>query len=115
VDAVAADRDLGLLLENLLPNFLPLAQVAHVTVEPAENDTKPSAHILCWSRRLGRALDVAIGQLGHLDSFQRMSNWHNISSSEKLFRWSSQYFNGTVFGLPEISFEWFLSVAAPAS
>lgn len=111
LDAIAAARDFELLLGNLLPNFLPLAQELHVTVEPRERGAKPEGHILCWSRKLVRALDVAIGRTGTLDSLQPAAHWHGAGEADLVEKRSAvRHFDGVVFGLPNVQFEEFLSV-----
>jgi ActR/RegA family two-component response regulator len=112
VDSVAAGKDLELLLENLLPNVWPLTQEVQATVESGASAAESLAHILTWSRKLVKTLDVAIGRTGTLDSLQPLARQHETDVTEKLFHWSTQYFDGVVFGLPDIRFEEFLSVVA---
>jgi len=110
IDSIAAAKDLELLLNNLFLNTWPLAREAQVTVEHGANGAGLLAHILCWSRKLVKALDVTIGRAGTLNSFQPSPRWHEVDIIEELSQWSTQYFNGIVFGLPSIRFEEFLSV-----
>ncbi len=111
IDAVAAARDFELLLDNLLRNVLPLAQEVRAFVEPGESDAKPVTHILCWSRKLVTALDVAIGRTGTLDSLRPAVHWRGGGKDSRVEKqWSVQYFDGIVFGLSNIQFEEFLSV-----
>jgi ActR/RegA family two-component response regulator len=116
LDTAAAVRDLELLLDNLFLNILPFGREAHATVELENEDEKSMAHILCWSRKLVRALDIAIGRTGTLHSLEPTTYWNTVTGTEiKANTWSVRYFDGIVFELPDVSFEEFLSIAAPNS
>ena len=112
MDPVAAKKDLELLLENLLLNVWPLTREIQITVEPGISVAESLVHILSWSRKLVKALDIAIGRTGTLDSLQPLARQHEADDTEKLFHWSTRYFNGVVYGLPNIFFEDFLSIVA---
>lgn len=115
MESVAAGKELELLLKNLFLNVLPLTWEVLVTVEPGGDVVESQAHILCWSRKLVRALDIAIGQTEILDSLQPAMRWRGASGAgrpEKLFEWSTRYFSGIIFGLPGIPLEEFLSAVA---
>ncbi len=113
VDAITAAKDLELLLDTLLRDVLPLAQEIHVTVDPRENDARPMAHILCWSRKLAKALDVTIGRTGTLDSLRPAVHWRETEAADLMEKqWSVRYLDGVVFGLSNVQFEEFLSVVA---
>ncbi len=115
VEPLAANKDLGMLLRNLLFDTLPLATAARANMGPL-TDTKGSvAYILCWSRKLVRALGVSIGCTGTLESLQRGDHWQEMIPADRISHSSTKYFDGAIFGMPGISFEQFLVTATPAS
>lgn len=115
VNPLTAAKDLRLLLRNLLLNTLPLAREVRIDIESLASITGSIPHILCWSRKLVGALEVSIGRTGTLELLQPGIHWQGVGLTEKMSHWSTQYFDGIVFGLSGVSFEQFLSVAAPAS
>lgn len=115
IEPLVADKDLRLLLRNLLLDTLPLAREVKVDIESLAGGESHIPHILCWSRKLAQALDVSVGHTGMLETLQPSARLQKVISTNKMFHWSTHYFDGVVFGMPSVSIEQFLSVSAPAS
>jgi hypothetical protein len=116
VETLAAKKDLGILLRSLLLSALPLAMGAKVEIDQCLAGTKaPVVYILCWSRRLAKALEVSIGRRGMLEKLMPRDHWQEIGPAEKMSNWSTQHFDGIIYELSGVSFEKFLSVVPPIS
>jgi len=111
----SVSKDLKLLLRNLMLNMPPIAEKAKVDVEPTAGARGSGLHILCWSRRLAKALGVSVGQTETIEILRIGERWQNVGPAEEISHWSTQYFGGTVFDLPTISFDRFLSIVEPTS
>ena len=114
VDPLAATKDLKLVLRSLLPSVLPLAPEIKVSLEQLADSKGSVAHILCWSRKLAETLETTVGRTGMLDMLEPGAYWQGARLTE-MSHWSTQYFDGIVFGLPDVSLEQFLSVIDHAS
>jgi len=103
LDSSEAAQELDQLLRRLLYDFLPLAPMAGWAKVIKEKP--PMAGVLCWSRRLGKALAIELKGLKETSrefpAFLRVEEKHSHVT---------RHFSGILYAFPELSFDVFSGI-----
>jgi response regulator RpfG family c-di-GMP phosphodiesterase len=111
IDNITASKNLHQILNNMLIRYSSLSEFVKIDIQQSETENN-SIYLLCWSRKLAKAVGVVIREkFSNTDiKLAPRSPWSGHIALDTVSSSSTNYLDGIVFELPEITFEQFFSI-----